>query len=211
ERLVDLALLPASAQQHTVECPVPQQRRLLQPVEALQQLTHPAGPIVKVVRLVEVTDGDDVEENPQRDVAAYRRVRLVIVGTAHLREALHDQPRLLALDGAVDAVLGRQHPPALHDVHPAWAFDRMRLRISSSMAAFTVPPFQLAIASFTVIVAMSQRCSGSACTSGLSSGSSSSSLASLYNRSSSTSSYTVVKAAGGRQAWKLSRSGGRRV
>ncbi|CAI7879181.1 unnamed protein product, partial [Closterium sp. NIES-54] len=58
---------------------------------------------------------------------------------------------------------------------------------------------------------MSQWCSGSACMSGSSSGSSSSSSASSYNRSSSTSSYTAVKAASGRHAWKLSRSGGRRV
>ncbi|CAI7781886.1 unnamed protein product [Closterium sp. NIES-54] len=50
------------------------------------------------------------------------------------------------------------------------------------MVAFTALPFQLASASFTVIVEMSQRCSGSACMSTSSSGSSSSSSASSYSR-----------------------------
>ncbi|CAI7928175.1 unnamed protein product [Closterium sp. NIES-54] len=62
------------------------------------------------------------------------------------------------------------------------------------MADFTALPFQLANASFTIIVEMSQRCSGSACMSGSSSSSSS---------SSSASSYTVVKAAGTKKSGGL--------
>ncbi|CAI7868034.1 unnamed protein product [Closterium sp. NIES-54] len=65
----------------------------------------------------------------------------------------------------------------------------MRLRIFFSMAAFTASPFQLFNASITVIVKMSQWCSGSACMLGSSSGSSSS----LYARSSSSLSYAVSK------------------
>ncbi|CAI7773292.1 unnamed protein product [Closterium sp. NIES-54] len=89
----------------------------------------------------------------------------------------------------------------------------IRLRISSSMAAFTALPFHLTNASFTVIVEMSQRCSGSACMSGSSYNSSSSSSASSYSKSSSTSSYAVVKAAstkksGGLQSRPVRRSPG---
>ncbi|CAI7860885.1 unnamed protein product, partial [Closterium sp. NIES-54] len=65
----------------------------------------------------------------------------------------------------------------------------MRLRVSLSMVAFTTLPFHLANASFTVIVAMSQQCSGSACMSGSSFGKST---------SASASSSSMVKAAGGR-------------
>ncbi|CAI7862448.1 unnamed protein product [Closterium sp. NIES-53] len=128
ERLVDLALLLVATDQHVVERHVLQQQRLLQPVQALQQLAHPDGPIVVVVRLVhiqnpvelalqegvlhvelhqvEVEDGDDAEEDHQRDVVADRCVRLVVVGAIQLHEALHDQPRLLPGDRVVDVVLG---------------------------------------------------------------------------------------------------------
>ncbi|CAI7885417.1 unnamed protein product [Closterium sp. NIES-54] len=233
------ALLPASAQQHTVECPVPQQRQLLQPVEALQQLTHPAGPIVKVVRLVhveplvklalqksvlyvelhqvEAENGDDAEEDPQRDVAAHQRVRLIMVGTAHLREALNNQPRLLALDGVVDAVLGRQHPLVLHDVHPAWAFDQLPSAHANEATDlfFHGGLHHLALPARHRLLHHPRgdvpAVFGVGMHVGVELRNSSSSSASSYNRSSSTSSYTVVKAAGGRHAWKLSRSGGRRA
>ncbi|CAI7773173.1 unnamed protein product, partial [Closterium sp. NIES-53] len=133
-----------------------------------------------------------VDEAPAQLVG----VALLVQPQIPIRPVAHDlQPEVLDVRRDVTQLKGglQQLPQFLQ---------KSQLRISSSMAAFTASPFQLAIASFTVIVAISLRFSRSAFTSGSSPG---------RSLSASALSSSVVKAAGSRQAWKTSRSSGLRV